>query len=99
MASRRERRFRAPKREQLAERFTTDGLDFKRALKRVLAGGPDSKHDRRRREQAVQPQPSTAEAQAWLDDVHADASDGSLWETPSIREQLRDAYKRCGLSD
>ena len=41
----------------------------------------------------------TPEVRAWLASVEADAADGSLWNSPSIREQLSDHYKRVGLSD
>lgn len=40
------------------------------------------------------PHPTNPEAQAWLDEVYAEAANGSLWNTPPIREQLRDHYKR-----
>lgn len=43
--------------------------------------------------------PSNPEAKAWLDSIYADAADGTLWKTPPIREQLREHYKRVGLSD
>jgi hypothetical protein len=45
------------------------------------------------------PHPTTPEAQAWLAGVYAAAADGSLFKTPSIREQLSEHYKRVGLSD
>jgi hypothetical protein len=41
----RRRRMRAPKPDQLRERFSTGGLSFKESLKRVLAGGPDREHE------------------------------------------------------
>lgn len=43
------------------------------------------------------PTPTTADGQAWLDAVRADAADGSLFAVPSIREQLFEAYERAGL--
>jgi hypothetical protein len=39
------RRARAPKPEELRERFSTEGLSFRESLKRVLVGGPDRQHD------------------------------------------------------
>jgi hypothetical protein len=44
-------RRRALTKEQVEERFDTDGLDFETALARVLAGGPDAgDHDDAERE-------------------------------------------------
>jgi len=45
------------------------------------------------------PRPFTPEGQAWVESVHADAADGTLWDSPSIREQLSEHYRRIGLSE
>lgn len=53
--------------------------------------GPNERAD-------TDPSPTTAEGQEWLDGVQRDAANGSLFETPSIREQLREHYQRAGLA-
>jgi hypothetical protein len=49
--------------------------------------------------EAVNARPTTPEGQEWMDSLHADADNGSLWRTPSIREQLKDRYQRLRLAD